>query len=367
MIHFALPYDPAFPWTAGWGELLAGMRQHAEVNFDPAWAQRDYPVDFDEPMLTMVRSTDMLPIYPHLRSGGRNVAIAVPIEQYQLKRYITNAHRNWDHVIANSTWSAEMIVDAGFHNVTTIIHGAGAAFTPQPVEPHDGFVIFSAGKLELRKAQDIVIQAVGIMMQRHRDVHLICDWYNPWPSTIESIKSTALWQKYPGLHSTAIMRRCGIDFARVRMLQTEHSTVEEHLAEKLQAMRSCDVGLFPNRAEGVGNSMMLETMACSRAVIAMYAHGQADVLDPGDPLVCHRYERLLVTDRNGDRQSLWFEPDLDEIVDKLEFAYGRRGLLQCCGERNAARIEPMRCAKIARKYVDACEGRGTQGANDAAA
>ena len=364
-IIFALPYDPKFAWCAGWGILLEAMRSRAagrspytEIRFDPKWGSELFPIDFPAPLLTMVQSINMLPLWPHLRSASRNVGIAVPCEALELPRYILNAHRYFDRLISNSSWSASMIQEAGFSDVTTIIHGAGPGFTPGPFRLHRRdapFIIFSAGKLELRKSQDIVIQAVGHMMREHKDVQFICDWYNPWPETAKSIQATQLFQKYQGKSTVSIMRACGIDFARTRMLQTESSTVEEHEAEKLEAMRSCDVGVFPNRAEACCNALMREVMACGKPVVALYAHSQADVLDKDDPCICTSYDPLIIS--NGKyATSEWFEPNLDEFIAKLEWVYANRDKSRAIGAANADRLKPLTMDSVAAQYLSVCGG-----------
>ena len=363
-IIFALPYDPNFAWCAGWGVLLEAMRRQAashppyiEMRHDPAWGSGTFPIDFPSPLLTMVQSINMLPLWSHLRSTSRNVGIAVPVEALELPRYILNAHRYFDRLVSNSSWSAAMIRAAGFSDVTTIIHGPDPQFTPLQFEmrSREAFTIFSAGKLELRKSQDIVIQAVGHMMQAHKDVQFICDWYNPWPETAKSIQATALYRKYQGKSTAAIMRACGIDFARTRMLQTESATVEEHTSEKLEAMRVCDVGIFPNRAEACCNSMMCETMACGKPVVALYAHGQADVLNKDDPCICTSYEPLTVS--NGKyATSEWFEPNLDEFIAKLEWAYSHRDRLWDIGMANVERFFPFNIDSVASQYLSVCGG-----------
>ena len=44
----------------------------------------------------------------------------------------------------------------------------------------DSFVIFSGGKFEFRKGQDIVIKAFRHLQDKYRDVNLITSWFNSW-------------------------------------------------------------------------------------------------------------------------------------------------------------------------------------------
>ncbi len=42
-------------------------------------------------------------------------------------------------------------------------------------------MVFSGGKFELRKGQDVVIRAYRVLQDRHPDVMLVNAWFNPWP------------------------------------------------------------------------------------------------------------------------------------------------------------------------------------------
>jgi glycosyltransferase involved in cell wall biosynthesis len=364
VIIFGAPYNPSHAWTAGWGDILEGMRKTGErVEFDPAWDKTDRPIDFDAPLLQSTRAIDMLPTKPYLRSRARNIAQSVPCEQFILRDYIANAHRYWDHIVAGCEWSAEMIRSAGYHSVSVITHGANTeTFTPaEDDKPRDRFTIFSGGKMEWRKGQDVAIQAVGYLMQKYSDVELIFDWYNPWPKTAENIRMTRLYADNPDLSTHQIMRKCGIDFGRVRTLQTASATPEEHVADKLQAYRQSDVGIFPNRAEGTPNSMMVDMMACAKPVIALYAHGQRDVLDYHQPVTCTESDDLEIRSKeDGKLQAVWFEPHVDEFIAKLEWAYRHRDALPALGAANRERIKKHAPDVIGRQYVDVCSGVGLE-------
>ena len=54
----------------------------------------------------------------------------------------------------------------------------------------DRFVIFSGGKLEYRKGQDIVIAAFKIFQKRHPEALLITAWHNVWPQFMTGIEQT---------------------------------------------------------------------------------------------------------------------------------------------------------------------------------
>ena len=52
----------------------------------------------------------------------------------------------------------------------------------------DRFVVFSGGKLEYRKGQDIVVAAFRRFPQRHPDALLVTAWHNHWPQLITDLE-----------------------------------------------------------------------------------------------------------------------------------------------------------------------------------
>src|SRR5581483_11248947 len=57
----------------------------------------------------------------------------------------------------------------------------------------DRFVVFSGGKLEGRKAQDLVARAFRVFAQRHSDALLITAWSSPWPQHARTV------EQHPGV------------------------------------------------------------------------------------------------------------------------------------------------------------------------
>uniref|UniRef100_A0ACD5GTC9 Uncharacterized protein n=1 Tax=Desertifilum tharense IPPAS B-1220 TaxID=1781255 RepID=A0ACD5GTC9_9CYAN len=87
----------------------------------------------------------------------------------------------YDRIIAGSTWNAQVLRGYGLTNVCTALQGIDPTiFHPAPKANwfKDRFVIFSGGKLEYRKGQDIVIAAFKRFQQRHPEALLMTAWHN---------------------------------------------------------------------------------------------------------------------------------------------------------------------------------------------
>jgi hypothetical protein len=54
----------------------------------------------------------------------------------------------------------------------------------------DQFVIFSGGKFELRKGQDIVIKAFQIFHDKHKDALLVNSWFNQWSFSMQTMAAS---------------------------------------------------------------------------------------------------------------------------------------------------------------------------------
>ena len=145
-------------------------------------------------------------------------------------------------------------------------------------EPDGTIRIFSGGKFEYRKGQDLVIAAFREFVKSHPEAHLVCAWHNPWPQLIFDAlqRSTLLIQSITGAATQQNL------FARVLIengIPPENFTILPQLSHTALAreMANTDFGLFPNRCEGGNNLMLQEYASCGRRVVANAMTGHADV------------------------------------------------------------------------------------------
>ena len=247
-------------------------------------------------------------------------------------RFIPEAAKRWDHIVAGSSWCEHHLRIAGMERTSTILQGVDPIlFHPLPPRQDDGrFIVFSGGKFEFRKGHDLVMAAMQIFMAKHRDVWLACAWHNLWTNSIKTMAQSSFiefqYQNIPcdQLYSNLLSSN-GIDPARVML----YPVIENYLMNTAYA--NSDVGLFPNRCEGGNNMVMCEYMACGRPVIASTMTGHRDVVTPEHALCLQSYEPVM--SRIGEYISgVWFEPALDEIIALLEQAYYNRQMLRSVGE-----------------------------------
>lgn len=257
-------------------------------------------------------------------------------------RWIENGRR-FDRVVTGSTWCADVLLAHGLTTVNTVIQGTDpTVFKPAPAErgfdPHK-FVIFSGGKFELRKSQDIVIRAFKVMQESYKDVLLVVSWFNPWPQTMNTMCESTLikFQMGDKIQTDMFLRILvdnGIKPENVICLPPQPP---QRMAK---IYRSTDVGLFPNRCEGGSNLVLMEYMACGKPVIATFSTGQRDVLRDGNALLIHT-NREKTYSFAGTPVAQWPEPDLDDVIEKLRWAYENRTKLHSLGV--AAAMDLSQC------------------------
>ena len=247
------------------------------------------------------------------------------------------AENYYDIIAVGSTWCKKVLESYGCSKTKTILQGVDPTFF-YPVGPKekykDRFVIFSGGKFEFRKGQDLVIKAVKIMQKRYKDVFLVVSWCNPWPASLATMSLSSHIdfdnQYYKDCRNVIphIMSINGIDLDRVISLPLISN------AHMLNIYRDTDIGLFPNRCEGGTNLVMMEYMASGRPVIASYLTGHNDVLSEEYAILIHG-NRVLDIKHNDRIVAKWEDPDFDEIINKLDWAYHNRDTIKTIGAKGA--------------------------------
>jgi len=270
-------------------------------------------------------------------------------DSIEILNFTREAARQWDFIVAGSKWCEYHLRIGGVKNSCTILQGVDPEhFRPVPIPPDDRFVVFSGGKFELRKGQDLVIAAMKVMMQRHDDVFLSCCWANQWPFSLATMEASPfIVYRHDEVNFLDLPRRCaldnGLDPARVAV----HPLIDNTRMHTIFAQSH--LGLFPNRCEGGNNMVMCEYMACGRSVIASDSSGHADVINPSIAYPLTRYRPMVVT--SGTVQTgVWEEPVLEEVIEVLEEVYRNRGQLPEKGARAAQEMERLSWSGAARQF-----------------
>lgn len=205
-----------------------------------------------------------------------------------LSRVATERAKRYPIIVAGSTWNAEVLRSHGLADVRFLIQGVDRSlFHPAPRRDlYPGrFLVFSGGKVEPRKGQDIVVKAFRIFAQRHPEAMLVTAWDSPWPH---------------------LARGMDVDYSdfRDRVISIK-ATPNGAMAP---IYRECHVGLFPNRCEGGTNLVAMELIACGIPAIISANSGHLDLLRLTDAAPVYAAPG---TD----------EPDVEQILFQLERAF----------------------------------------------
>jgi len=286
-------------------------------------AFRAGPVALDFPMLHALG--DGLATFPEFRNLRGRPNVGIPFCESAVIPAANVAYaRGFDLIVAGSLWNEAMFRRYGLP-VSYCPQGVDLdAFTPGPRNGTFGgrFAIFSGGKLEYRKGQDLAVAAFKQFHARHPDALLVTAWHNPWPKTAQDIAKSphvsappqvirgridiAGWVRANGIPADAIIDLGILDHATLPAVR-----------------READVALQPSRCEGGTNLVAMECMAVGLPVILSRNTGHLDLIGEDN---CYSLDlQLPIGEITGQPELAgWGESVIDEIVQKLETAYTDR-------------------------------------------
>ena len=297
-----------------------------------------------------LQGADFMALFKGFR-GQKNLGYA--FFEKELTTASINNSGNFDLVLAGSRWCLERMREKGIENSDVLLQGIDPdIFYPITEARHnDRFVVFSGGKFELRKGQDLVLQALKIFQQRHSDVLLVNCWYNMWEPSVRMMESSQLikfsfdpgqsWEK--NMLHTYIQN--GLDPDRIITCDL----IPNDQLRRLYAQT--DLGLFPNRCEGGTNLVMMEYMACAKPVIASNTSGHRDILTSENALCLNALRDLTIVDPHGETVCRWQEPSLDELLAQLEYAYGNRTAIAEIGRKAGMSLKQLTWTHSATRLI----------------
>jgi tetratricopeptide (TPR) repeat protein/glycosyltransferase involved in cell wall biosynthesis len=266
--------------------------------------------------------------------GKRNIGVIFSEDTDFTPAEISQAQQ-FDQIIAGSHWNAEILRSYGLTNVTTVQQGIDPTlFHPAPASGllSDRFVIFSGGKLEYRKGQDIAIAAFRIFQQHHPEALLVTAWHNHWIHTMVGLDQAGHVKGMPRVNAR-------------RELQISEWLGENGIAANAvldvgliphetsaAILREADVALFTNRAEGGTNLVAMESLACGIPTILSANTGHLDLIE-ADHCYPLRSQGKVAGNAQYRGTTGWGESSVEEVVAGLEAIYADR---QTARQRGAA-------------------------------
>jgi glycosyltransferase involved in cell wall biosynthesis len=278
--------------------------------------------------------------------GAPHVGVAF-VESEDLGPRAGAALADFDAVVAGSSWNAAVLHAGGARRVETVLQGIDpASFHPAPrrgIFP-GRFLVFSGGKIELRKGQDNVVAAFRIFAARRPDAMLVVAWNNRWPELARTVDGSRRAAPLP------VDAKGTPDFAAWAAANGIAASQFLALGQLPNALmppilREMDVALFPNRCEGGTNLVAMECMACGVPTILSANTGHLDLLKDGAALA-------LADQRPIRNLPGWRESDVQEIVAALETLYTDRARAAAYGAAGARQMAGLSWSRTAAGMKD---------------
>ncbi|HEY0833408.1 MAG TPA: glycosyltransferase family 4 protein [Azospirillum sp.] len=285
--------------------------------------------------------------------GARNVGV-IAFEDTLFDQEVLGRARSYDRLVVHSGYNKALLAEQGIDNVGCAFQGIDPDELPLETPARrfgDRFVVFSGGKLEFRKGQDIVLAAFRRFHERHPDALLVTAWHNPWPHTAAGIAQSPLTPMAPAVGENGKLRL--VEWAMAHGVPPEGFVDMGFLARHQIAgiLAECHAALFPNRCEGATNLVAMEAMACRVPTILSANTGHLDLIRDGVCLPLRH--QTPVADPAGNRRG-WRESSVEEIVEQLETLYTDREAAATCAQAGNAFIRGERTWRaFAESFVDA--------------
>lgn len=266
--------------------------------------------------------------------GFRNVARCI----FDCTR-MENAERieGYDSVLCASHWSAALLRSATDTPVTMIHEGIDhSLFVPGPrsgaLDP-ECFYVFTGGKVEFRKAQDLVILAFREFAARHDDAVLVAAWqsqsYEP-PVALQGNLPEPLRADSSG--APDVLRwitECGIKPHQFIGLPVMPNFLMPAV------LREMDCALQVSRCEPCTNLPAKEAMACGLPVILADNTGTRDLIGVGNCIALTSQDPVPREPGWDTGTDGWGESRVEEIVESLERLYTDSQMRKRIGARGA--------------------------------
>jgi len=261
-------------------------------------------------------------------------------------------------IVTGSSWNEQVLRACGLEHIQTVFQGIDPTQfhrAPKLGVMRDRFLIFSGGKLELRKGQDIVLAAFRVFAKRHPEATLVTAWHSPWPQLARSLDQS-------GIAAPIVFGQDGkVD---VRGWVEANDIAPERVIDlgnvpnawMPSVLREMDAAVFTNRAEGGTNLVAMECMASGIPVILSRNTGHLDLIEEDNcyPLLDQR----AATSRWNSAGDIkcWGESQVDEVVERLEQIFAECVEAERRGRRGAVTMQRFTWAETARRMKEVVLG-----------
>jgi len=340
--------------TFGWGLLGLGLLLHwaSDPDIQPLMG---FPIGPNEvpcvdPLRMIVMGPDLLAsnqLLPELAAGRLNLrerrmlvmdALGNGLDGPNLGHHgihnvgrcvfentqISDAGRRlakYDSLLCASSWNEGLLRAHTSKPIAMLHEGVDhAQFSPGPrsgaLDPNR-FYIFSGGKIEFRKAHDLVLLAFREFAARHDDAVLVAAWHSPWPAVSAGFQGRLRAPLGRNAHGELDIRRWVTDNGIAPRQFLELPRMPNPMLPAI--LREMDCALQASRCEPCTNLPAKEAMACGVPVILADNTGTRDLVDADNCVALT--SQASVPGQPGWGTEGWGESSVEEIVAALEMLY----------------------------------------------
>jgi glycosyltransferase involved in cell wall biosynthesis len=215
----------------------------------------------------------------------------------------------------------------------------------------DRFLIFSGGKVEMRKGQDIVLAAFKIFAKRHPEATLVTAWHSPWPHLARSVDQTRIAAPIAFDKEGRVDVRAWADANEIPPEQIIDLGNVPNMSMPT-ILREMDAAVFPNRAEGGTNLVAMECLASGLPVILSRNTGHLDLIEENNCYVLEDQREVANRWNSVGEVRCWGESQVDEVVERLEQIFADRLEAERRGKRAAVMMKRFTWADTARRMKE---------------
>ena len=240
-------------------------------------------------------------------------------EANPLKKEQIDEIRAFDRIVVGSSWNRDALREMGIAS-RLVFQGVDTDLF-RPLRKRlfkDRFVIFSGGKLEFRKGQDLVLKAFSQFSKRHSDALLITAWRSPeeqkWFSSINLSKicEPIVQQQDVKAAIENWIRANGVDARQFICLEAAPNRLMPEI------FREVDLAIFPNRCEGGTNLVAMEALSSGVTCAISANTGHLDIIKFDN---CLALKDQKAVDELPSSSEGWGESNVEEILEAMEKIY----------------------------------------------
>ena len=282
-------------------------------------------LEFDYPVLHALRNDFKPSLSDQSARGTKNIGITF-FESTEISQDGLVRASEYDLIVTGSSWNKNILEGYGLTNVVNVFQGIDHnLFVPRKKNPQyqDRFVIYSGGKLEYRKAQDVVSVAFREFQKKHTEALLIFAWANQWTKIMPTISHSKFTKGQPEVIDGNIMlidewlvKNQLLDGTFVNLGMPPNRNLPDHIS-------TADMAIFPNRCEPGTNLMAMEAMAMGLPSVIAANTGQLDLV--GDDRCYSLIDQTPVQPYPPYKGVQgWCEPTIEELLERMEEIYQDR-------------------------------------------